>query len=105
MRTIRYLSTLELEGLPYAMTFIIGKKEKKINHIVIPQRTLTIGLQSSTLNYIEEICEMAQGSDTYIFIDGYNGKMGEILYLEKDYSKLGRITRLNKIAKIMALIL
>jgi hypothetical protein len=98
MQTARYLATLELEGEPYEITLAIGERGGIAEHLIIFDNPPTIGLQPSTLPRIRDICELAQGPDTCIHIDGNSG---QVIGIFKAVARgdLGRISQLKATAE------
>jgi len=104
MQTARYLATLEIEGKSYEMTLAVGKHRAVLENLIELKHRPTIGLQSSSLPHLEEICEIAQGPDTCIGIDGPSGLITGI-FRTLSYGDLGRISRLKSTAENLNVLL
>ena len=98
MQTARHLARLEIEGKSYEMMLAVGKQGAMPGNLIELKSRLTIGLQSSSLPHLEEICELAQGPDTCIGIDGPSGLITGIFRILSD-GDLGRISRLKSTAE------
>lgn len=104
MQTARYLATLEIEGKPYEMTLAVRKAGVNTQHLIGVATRLTIGLQPSSLPELEEICELAQGQETCLGIDGVSGLISGVIEIPVSADS-GRILRLRSAAKNLSSLL